>query len=370
MTALPPVQHAYVVDTGSSVSVDPQVRERIQPHHFCRNGQLVSPNYQSMMAALANQITWLRTKELGTFDGEPDGASTNVTWRFACHTSPNCGAIVARLIIAKGGAYIDPDTLFGPINASPTFTLSLYESDGDLIDYKTINAGVANGETLDISADEWTVQTMILGGGSLNLQDLDIRGELTATFGGRMVGATIYECARAPMVENGYIAQQYSIGQGIYDTDRQDVADAAVDLWKRGASPLFTFSSYRNATAPNSSLAAASPANVFDVSIVTATTETAGYWVDLRYCNTKSRTTVPCRFEAYWATTGGVSQSLYLVDSTGTTVGTLSGNGGSGTWFQTTINLPPTLAKYDLMFTFNGVNYMTLYEASVYQFLE
>jgi hypothetical protein len=368
-----PVFENFVVinSSSSSVNVDPTLRERIQPHHYCRNGQLVSPTFQSMMATLANQITWLRPKELASFEGDPE-PTTNATWRFACHTSPNCGAIVARLIIAKAGAYIDPDSLAGPLVPIPTFELALYEDDASetFIDSKQINAGYAYGESFTDCPGEWTVQTMIIGGRSLNIRDMDIRGEIVATFGGRLIGATVYECPRAPMTENGYIAQQYSIGQGIYDADRQDVADAAVALWKRGAAPLFTFSSYRDASAPASTLAAASPANIFDISVVTVTPETPGYFVDLRWCNTKARTTVPCRFEAYFKTGGGVTLEVQLKDSTGATVGTLSGGSTFGAWFQTEIELPPTLAKYDLMFTYSGLNGLTLYEASLYQYLD
>jgi hypothetical protein len=369
-----PVFENFVVinSSSSSVNVDPTLRERIQPHHYCRNGQLVSPTFQSMTATLANQITALRPKELASFCGDPEAPMTNVVWRFACHTSPNCGAIVARLIITKAPAYIDPDTLVGPVNANPMFELALYEDDVSetYIDSKRVGGGIANGETLDLSADEWTVQTIILGSRALNLRDRDIRGVLNGAFGGNLIGAVVYECARAPLTENGYIAQQYSIGQGIYDTDRQDVADTAVDLWKRGAAPLFTFSSYRDATAPASTLAAASPANIFDISVVTVTPETPGYFVDLRWCNTKARTTVPCRFEAYFKTGGGVTLEVQLKDSTGATVGTLSGGSTFGAWFQTEIELPPTLAKYDLMFTYSGLNGLTLYEASLYQYLD
>lgn len=346
----------------TTINVDPFVHERIQPQKWCRNGQVPSADYQRMLCELANQIARLHPKELASFGGFPQ-PSTGHVWRFAAHTSPLVGSLVVRVLMAKSpstiGPYCDVSIL------DNTFTTVLAN--------KQVFGGGAIGETPADVPDEWTVQTLVLD--ARNFQNTSIKGVIqTPIFGagispseytGRIVSATIYEHPMPADTAYGYLSQGYALGQNIYESDRKGLVQFAINQWKRGLAHQANFSSLTDATAPTNS--SATFANIIDNSIA-VTTDTAGFYLDLRAGNTKSRTTVPCRFEACFKTTGGASLSVRLVDQNGTVLATLTGNNPVLNWLQTTVNLNPTIAKYDVQHAGNGAQTITTYAASLYRY--
>lgn len=337
----------------SSVVVDPWLRERLEPFYTCRNGQLVSADFQTKLSELCNQIIRMRPKEHASFG--TDIGSVAKRWRFAGHTSPMAGTIVLRAVIGK--------TTTG---ANPGATLTLTNSAGTTIAQGTTYGGLATGESVADTPDEWVVQTLFLD--ARTFQNTSFRAELATSGEGKLIAATIYEYAMPPDTSYGYINQQFSVGQGIYEVDRKAIVDMAIALWKRGAAPLWNFSSQTDATAPSS--ISGSWVNIIDAS-TTVTANSPGFWVDLRACNTKvARPNVPCRFEAFLSAPGGTIHGVRIVDSTGTAVVTQSPltPAAGGTWFQTTMNLPPTHAKYDVQFQSDAVNTLKCYAVSVYQY--
>lgn len=350
----------------SSVFIDPWIHRRISPQDNCRNGQLVSAWHQSQMASLANQIARLRPKELATFHGATQGIGRNADWLFAAHTSPLCGAIVARLLVGKTASDSGDGTVtFGP-PPTPEFDLYIANQAGTQLAYQAMFASGASGETINDVPDEWTVHTIVVDASAF--RNTSIRGELYALFGGRLMGATIYEYPLPPDTIYGYINQQFSIGQSIKDSDRYDVIRMAIEQWKYGAAHLGNFSSYSFLTAP--SVTTSTWQNVWDDSAAAARTPNSPCWMsDLRYCNTKRSTAVPCKLEAYVQTTVGTG-TVRLVDETGTAVpgGFINVPAGTLGWVQTMAYLPATNARYYLEHGADGANPMFTFAASLYQF--
>lgn len=347
----------------TTISVDPFIRRRIQPQYFARNGQLVSPDFQGQMCEVANQVSYYRTKQLACFSNTLP-ADQRARWRVACHTSPFADVIVFRLVVCK------------TLSATARITYLIENSSGTTLASDTIHAGLATSEPLtDDVPDDWTVQSIFVDASSF--RDTDIRIEIytpiigsgigIANYSGRIASVVIYEHARPPDTDNGFLPQGYSVGQAIRDTDRKGLVDNAISLWKRQAAPLFAYSSIADAIAPTNS--ANQYRNVFDGS-TSVNGNTPGYLVDLSYCHTGSRTTVPCSWAVYVGTTGGSTLSVRLLDSTGATLSTLTASSGIFTgWLTGTVSLPPSLQKIDIFHTGDGTETITTYACSLWQHL-
>ncbi len=346
----------------SSIVVDRWLHNRIAPQNNCRNGQLVSASYQSALAALANQVARLRPKEFASFHGTTQGIGRNADWNFAGHTSPMCGLIVARILVAKSASDSGTGTVtFGP-PPTPFYDMYLETASGTYIGDSWVYAGQGYGEAIEDVPDEWSEHTLVLS--AQDYRDTDIRGEIYAYGGGRLVGATVYEYPMPPDTIYDYINQQFSVGQPILDSHRYDVMNLAINQWKRGASHLGNYSGYSS----GASVTSATYHNVWDDSLTTARTLNSPCWfVDLRYCNTKRTTTVPCRFEAYAYFSGAGAGNVRIVDESGTALSTIAVAGSTG-WYQATVNLPATSARYFLEHNSDGVNAMSTLVASLYQY--
>lgn len=340
----------------SAISIDPTARLRLQPHKYCRNNQLVSADFTGKVGELLNQVARFRPKELFRAGGDVRTFNNDCIWRFAGHIGPMAGVIVLRALCAL--ALPDVATYV------PGVRLTIYNSAG-----ATLGSGIAyaagnySGSQSDVP-DEFVTATVAIDASTF--RDTSVRVTIESVEQARIISVVCYEYARPADTDNGYCRQNYNIGDAILDTDRSAMQNLATSLYKRGAAPLFNFSVDRDAEAPRN--AGLGTVNVLDNFNTIVSSDSPGYNLDLRYCNRKTATTVPCRFEAYLATDSGVSLTIRLRDAlTQADVVTLTANSATPTWYQTTVNMPATLAKYDLMYTSGGVQGITVYAASLYQ---
>src|SRR5262249_40501693 len=148
------------------------------------------------------------------------------TWRFAGHTSPFAGSIVARVINAR----------VATTGNVPGVALTLFDSSGNVLGGQTpaqrlagtrapisgnAGAGQAANQTLTDGPEEWGIVTISVDASSF--QDTDIRGVLTSNGNGRLVSGAVYEIGAFSDTVNGYIDQQYGIGRLVLASDRQSV---------------------------------------------------------------------------------------------------------------------------------------------------
>lgn len=339
----------------ASVWADPNQHPRIQPMYLCRNGQVVSANYQNYLARLCNSITRYRSKELFVspcnVHNIAASGSTN-RWRFAAHTSPKCDTILVRAIIAR--------TSNGATPFNPFIRLTITNAAGATLGFDDFYYGALLAVT--DAPSEWAIGVIAID--SSAFRDTDIRCTFSDNNQSRIVAATVYEIAAEPLISNGYIPQNYAIGGAIYDDHRKQLEENAAALWKRGAAPVFSWSSDTDATAP--STANTSGVNLFDGSSATNTPNTPGFTIDLRYCNRVNSATVPCVFAACFSTNGIAASGVSLLDASGATLTTLGGHGALQ-WVTGTVNLPATLQKLDVIMAGKAGDTITVYAAGLYQ---
>lgn len=341
----------------TSIAIDPHIRPRIQPDYFCRNSQLPSAHYQGLVSSAVNRVARHRPKELFRSNGDCTSIVENVVWRFAGHVGPMAAKIVvrARMALAQQSK---PEI-------TPGLQLDLVDGAGSPLASRVVRYGYSWGfAPLDVP-DEWGTVTIAVD--ATAFRDTSVRGTLTAVEEGRPISATVYEYSLPGDSIWGYTAQQYSIGAPILDGDRQGAQDLAVSLYKRGAAPLFAYSSRTDATAPTN--VQATYRNVIDNTAGTSrTSQTPGFTLDLSFCNRKMATTVPCRMEVYASQVSGGPGGVRIVDLAGTVYATIA-IAGAGAWQQTTVNLPADNRIYFVEHVGDGLNAVKTHAVSVYQYI-
>ncbi len=344
----------------ATVFVDPAAHPRLQPGAWCRNGMLVNANFQHQLAALANQITRYRTKELFASCFSPVANASGRTvattnrWRWMGHTSPKCDTIIARVLL--GTAILTIGT------SDPYARLELFNSAGTPLGYGDYHFGV-NTLSLNVATAPSNLAVGTIAIDASGFPDTDIYGLFTDVQGARLAAVCVYEISAFSYVANSYLPQNYAIGGPIHDYDRQGVAETAAQLWKRGAAPVFTFSGDGYTSPKTSSLTAV---NVIDDTVSTVSTNSPGYVIDLQYCARKNAATVPCMFASYFGTGTANSGSVTLKDSTGATLATLSGS--TVGWRSIAVNIPATIAKYDVHMVSTGGDTNFVEAACLYQY--
>jgi hypothetical protein len=323
-----------------------------------------NPFYQASLARLVNQVAALRPRVL--FDGAPGAIAgipvsnppTRNRWRFYGHISPMTQSVFATMYFAL----CDDGT-----KSAPSGKLELFKaSDDSSIGSATFTYG-GTSETPDNVPSEF-------GGGTVGIdvsdhQDEDIYGIFTDVGSGRLISATAFEVPVASDTANGFVAQDYSIGQDILDTDRGDISDLAVSLWKRQGATVLSWSSSLDADAPSTT--ASTAVNWIDGSSTSPSSSTPGYVLDMRYKTTLSRSSdgVPCVL-AVCGKSSGTHGTLKIVDSDGNDVDSIAdGWTTSASWQTAAITLPATKDKYDLFISSNGTDTFTLYAVSIFEYL-
>lgn len=348
---------SVLVPDTNGIDIDPVCKKPIQPRRFCRNGMLVSAQYQGQMAETLNAIARYRTKEYFRAAIDLVGTSsttlptTATAYRFAGMIGPMAGTMVARIVMAPA--------IQATATNNPKVSLAIYDTSGNVLTSGYAHWGTSYGNTPAETPEEFGVATIAIDVSAY--QDTLFRAQLSASQEARMISCTVYEVAVPPDTANGYVRQQYSVNAPILDTDRGDLQTLAVALYKRGGPSLIQFSSITDASAPTNN---ATYRNVlYNASYPSETPP--GYTLDLRGCNRKTTTTVPVRIDCY---AGSASGNVRLSDTAGNVYATFALTSASPAW-QTalTANLPADLRTYVIDHSGAGTT-TTTYAVSVYRY--
>lgn len=342
---------------------------RLHVMRYARNGFVPCAAWETLQSVSANFVPSGCPKQLFSGSVAIGGNVPNSTsgerarFRFTGHTGPYLSYLYARVLVGQvtSGTAPDPYVRLKVTNQNGSTTY-------DQQDYHYGAAAYSNDKP-----NTWSQADIILTGVPA---DTDIFGTFYDEDYGRLLAASVYEVSLVPTGSNGYLEpQSVALGESIYSGRRQTQMTIANNMWKRGAAHLASWSTSRDTGDDNwpYQITSTSDHNVIDNSTsVTATS--SGLYADTRYCNTESTTVVPCRFAVFAraSTFDGdpVDGTVKLKDSGGSTLATITVNGDTGAWYQTTVNLPASLAKYDVTAAASsGVEHQAyVYAASLYQY--
>lgn len=318
----------------------------VHSHRFCDNGAIPHFQFYQRLATDAGRVAWQRGKvwrspgRVSTIVAA-GGAGQRNRWFGYIHTPPLCTQLGVYLIAARAqtsGGLTDPYVKLG------------------------VSGGVGSveyhyGNTLAVPADvpsEWGHAYRVLDcapdtGYELEFSDHD---------NGRLVSGTVWTIGAPPDTANGYIDPGYAVGENIYDVDQQALAQLTTAQFNRAGATAWSWSADTAAGARTRT--SATDINLIDNTSTAVTAATPGATLDLRNRNSSSVTTVACVLRARARVAGGAGGHIYLKNSAGTVLATLTITSTVAGWTSTTVNLPNTEAKYDLHFDGDGTNLITV----------
>lgn len=310
----------------------------MHPSTYARNS--VAPNaagWQAITGGLTHALRW-RRKMLWSSQGNTTtwlakgGAGTRVRFKGRFRTGTLASYLVCRVQVAATAGVSDPyiTVVFTAVGGGTSNTAEIH-----------IGSSLS-GET-DATFESWIGATRVA---------CDAEQEYTFVCNdvqnARLVSICIYEESLAPSVGNGYPQARYSALGPIYDASRQEMVDATDSAMRLNSSVLHTWS-VNNYTAPKTNGGSASLLNVIDGTNANAQTSSSpAFWVDTAFCNTVSRTTVPCEFAVY-ASSSSVNGECYLMGSATSTLASITGINAEG-WYTATANIPPAEQRLYVLF--------------------
>lgn len=338
-------------------------KKPIEPRRYVRNGRVPDARFAFNLAEDANALSKFRLKELARFT-QPiasllgKGGPSRVRWRFACHTSPYATAIVVRAWMAPAEA---------TASYTPRTEISLV--DGSATDYgtATVHCPIVVGTPIDVPSNFADAKAFVMSAPGV-IQAIPgntaLYGTVTDIEDGRIAALTVYEVAYQ---QPSPLDEGYALGTPIEDADRAATVTLLRNAWKQQGAPLVTWSVDSSASARTRT--SATSINAIDNTSTAVSAATPGWTIDLRNASTLRRTTVPCVFKIYGSAAGaaGGPVTVALKDSTGSTVANVTFVDTVG-WYSTTCDLPATEQKLDLHYAGDGVELLTLYAVSLYQY--
>lgn len=335
----------------TTVPVDPQFARMLQPNFLCRNGQVVGVHTENAMRRHTNQIMAYRGK---TFFSSPGGlgsipASAGASrdrFLFRGYTSNTARRLVVHVIMASQGA---------PVPLSDSYVLFTETISGGTLEfhYNSISAA-------DVPSDlTYMTGTLDIDAGT------DIACKFTDINEARLVSALVYEELADPDTTNG-LMMPIGAGSNVLDSHRQQLATNLKSIWEAQGSQVWNWSADTSATAFTNSTTTAK--NLIDSSVTTVSAASPGATVDLTGKATRRQesTGVPVKIWVYASATT-TSGAVRLVNSSGSTLYSISITAGSAAWYSTTGVLPASSAKYDLHGVAGAAGTITVYAVSIYE---
>ena len=327
----------------------------LQIARYVRNGLVPHALFETDAGASLNFVAASRTKELFRYYGNVASINSGTIvartrWRFASHTGPVLRRIRAIVMMAHqshGTA------------GSPSATLYITDASGGTVYGSGSWSFGASATGVGDFPSEFGVGEIIIGGVPA---DTDIYGRFEDSQDARLISACVFEESKKVLAGNGYVLPSQVAALGpIYDDRREDMYELATTLWKRGAAQLFNWTANLGATGVSTT--SATLTNIVDNSSTAVAASTPGYTLDLRYCRTRALATVPCKLVCYgeWVKGASVNTAggtVAIKDSGGNTIGSIA-NGWTDTapgWASTTINMPATNEKFDVMYASDSGN--------------
>jgi hypothetical protein len=155
-------------------------------------------------------------------------------------------------------------------------------------------------------------------------------------------------------------------GMPIYDSTRERLLVGLSNMYRQNGGTLFHWGRLDGTARTRSS---ATLANLIDGSTTgNPTSATRGVHLDLTYRNTVSRTSVPFELAVYAQTAAGSAGVVRLRDTSGNNLISITNISTTAQWYTATGLIPASAAKYDLQFAGDGVNTLSVYAASVYEY--
>lgn len=338
----------------------------IQLNRWCRNGKSPAAQLLNQQNDSANQAVICRTKEVfrggATFFDEATSGSTGdrIRWRFAFHTGPYAHALGVVVLMRPQDVGYDTSS-YVRLDLSESAT----ESPVDLS--QTFVHGLSPLGATEARGWQYLQEvTHIIDGVSA---DTDYYGIFVDVDYARIQAATVFELAS--MTENtGYLANNVTAMSSVLDVYRQNLATITRALWRRGGSQVLNwYTGDNNATKITGRLtSSATPKNVVDDSSTSVSAATPGWTLSLTNHDRVSQTSgVPCVMKAFGSMSAGTAGEVYLKDSGGNTIASIT-NVFTTTpqWHSTTFNMPATTAKYDIWYATASDDF-TLRAVSIYE---
>ena len=303
-------------------------------------GRLVS--VVNHCTAYRHRAVYSRSWRLANTSYGYTGTTTLARWRFrAGH-----GVVGLRVVMilgrdASGGTGTNPRV---------TFTVTGGQS---VTFYYGVSTAVATDAPDELRAVADTVTIAA---------DAAYTGTIEAIDYARVLAVLVYEVG-AETIDEGTEWFNATIPQAraeIFDGFHGKLLQGLSEIHRHNAGTVAHWSTINGAARTRTS---ATPINLVDNSTTGAPSDaTPGFKLDLTYRATEGVATVPMEIGVYGSSAGG---TVTLVDSTNTVVATVTLNNATPQWFTTTVNLPATLAKYDVRFAGDGTNAVSVIAFSI-----
>jgi len=334
--------------------------KQLQAKSWVRNGRFPDASMYALLTSQTNYLLKWRCKEVfgmwTPIQLIPARSGTRTRWRFAFTSSPMARYVYVVMWLASSPGATDSYA-----------RLTIRDSGGAVVGTADVHAGTTAGSAPDTPA--WmSIGTQILNDGTSPVEipgAVDLYGEVTDQ-DSRIVAITVYEEAFPADSGNGYIEGGFAVQQPIFDGVRQQISNQLTSQWKFGAAHVEHWTVDQDASVRTRT--ANTAINLVDNTSTTPSSSTPGVTLDLLQKGSERRGTVPCVLQAYGGmSAGGSFGHVELVDSSNVVVGDVLIQFGNA-WRSSIVNLPATVAKYDLRFKSDGVNTCSVYAASLYQF--
>lgn len=357
--------------TSGLVRAAPATRAAVPPiewRKFCINGYPVSAQFQNLLNESTNQAVLHRTRQLFWVPVKPDyisssGTATRTRWRFAFRTSTYAHAIraVVALQPPSGSDY----------NKNSYGKLTIYSDATETTIVGTAYFYYGNAGSGSAVTAGWKYTRTIgqyITGLSANTE---YYAKFTDEDGACMMTACVTELNSIASA-GGHLPQTINHDSEVLALYRQQVATIQKQIWKNGGGTLLTWSDDALGSFNVVSTASGATVNIFNRTSTTVSASTPGFYLDGRYLTRRSQTTIPCTMKAYGGLTGApLGSALYLKDSSGSTVASITSFTTTAQWKSATFNLPAAFGKYDLHFSvtpFGGGDALSLKAVSIYPY--
>jgi hypothetical protein len=355
----------------SSVPIPLVLVPQLQALANARNGRSPDATLLNLMLSDTNYLMRWRTKELFSWwtplRSIPATSGTRTRWRFAAHLGPKTRQIYVHMVLGE---------FVGTAGSDPFGRFTLLDSGGSTIGTADAHHGevaISSGSAASTSLPVMASFTIPLNDGTgpsgvvTVTPDSDVFGVFEDKQGAKLISATVLEVSLDHTTENGYLQSPFGVTAPIYSSMRSGLVTALRTMWKRGAAHLLNWTVDQDSAALTR--ISATGVNIIDGTSGVPSSSTPGYTLDLLQKGSVRRGNVPCVFKAYGknSAAGGAGANVDIVDSTNTILASVNFTSTTASWVSTTVNLPASVAKYDLRFRGDGTNTVTLYAVSLYQ---
>lgn len=336
----------------------------MEPRKWARNGRTPIALLGSKVLAGYNHVLAWRRKCVFSkclhLNNLPAGqAGTVVPWR----------AYIRTGYAATGSINLEFHTIAAPgDNAAASIPRVRWDVSGGIGSTRSLYCGVNTGS---IGPDDLVYGTYTLAVAADTAYEIN----LDAIDYGVPVAACIYEVHDKAFTDGATGASDprtIAVGNQITDTQHNDLLFGGHNLWSRNGAHLISWCTDEDpdngGDAPQITNAVA--VNCFDQALSTVTNTSPGWFVNTKNLNPYHSDDIPCVLAVYAKNASSAGGSVSLRDSTGA-LATVSSFSTAGEWKTTAVNLSGAQGsqKLDLFFAGDGSNQLTVYAASLYQYV-